>query len=464
MAGAKLDLSDIQGNILRGYTKFKFARFMFFRIHSAAGGRDFLRRLFPFVTPAEWGRQPPVAALNVGLSFAGLKALALPFDCLASFPTEFKDGMRVRAAGLGDTGDSNPQHWDPPWNSDPVHLVVMVYARDDQQRDVHCRPISAIAEQDSGQIEVLQHQDCQWLTIDNDLSRKEHFGFLDGISNPDVEGVPDNGVGKDIGNPDDQGVFRKIPVGEFILGYPGEGEEVAPMPLPILLGRNGTYLVMRKLKQEVEEFRTFVADKGRLVKGCPAGVDPGEFLGAKMFGRWKDGSPLERYPQGGRADPDNTFDYSADMAGASCPLGAHIRRVNPRDSLGFGGRIMRRHRLIRRSIAYGDYLEPGAGAAEVAADRGIMFLAFNSGLDQFEFVQQTWIGQGDDFQQGNDMDPVVGSRPGRRMMIPGDESTGRPPFLCFDIPRFVRTRGGEYFFAPSRTALRLLVSNQVRVT
>lgn len=342
MAGANLDLSDIQGNILRGYTRFRFARFMFFRVHSAGAGRGFLQELLRYVTPGEWGQRRPSAAFNVGLSFAGLKALALPIECLTSFPTEFQDGMKARAAALGDTGDSDPRCWDPPWNSDPVHLVVMVYAEGDRQREDHCREISAIAQQDSRQIEELQHQDCQWLTIGDEASRKEHFGFLDGISNPDVEGVPDNGVGKDVGNPDDQGVFRKIPAGEFILGYPGEGEEVAPMPLPILLGRNGAYLVMRKLKQEVEEFRNFVVDQSRLLKGVPDNVKAA-FIGAKMFGRWEDGSPLARYPQGspaasgGRADPDNTFSYSADMAGAACPLGAHVRRANPRDSLGFGG-------------------------------------------------------------------------------------------------------------------------------
>jgi hypothetical protein len=93
-----------------------------------------------------------------------------------------------------------------------------------------------------------------------------------------------------------------------------------------------------------------------------------------------------------------------------------------------------------------------------------MFLAYNSGLDQFEFVQETWINFGDDFHQGNDMDPIVGSGGDRRMMIPGDERTGRRPFLCRGIPRFITTRGGDYFFVPSLTGLRLLASGQVRVS
>jgi deferrochelatase/peroxidase EfeB len=128
---------------------------------------------------------------------------------------------------------------------------------------------------------------------------------------------------------------------------------------------------------------------------------------------------------------------------------------------------MSRRRLIRRGIPYGKHLAPGKQDGE---SRGIVFLAFNSGFDQFEFVQQAWINFGDDFEQGNDTDPIAGrrqavggSREGGRMMIPGDEATGRRPFICFDIPRFVTTKGGDYFFVPSLTGLRLLVSGQVEV-
>ena len=359
----------------------------------------------------------------------------------------------------------------------------MVYAVDEERRQRKCKEVSGIVDgvnrlDGEPRIEVLQPQDCQWLTVDGQRCRKEHFGFDDGISNPDVEGVPDRDT-RGGGNPDDEGGFRKIPAGEFILGYPGEGGEVAPMPLPHILGRNGAYLVMRKLQQHVGRFRKFTERVVTASRHVPAGLDPAdhaEYLAAKMVGRWKDGSPLVLFPEGsaarttGRPDRTNTFGYASDLAGACCPLGAHIRRANPRDSLGFGGKLVRRRRLIRRGIAYGDYLPDGADdetddqAHPGPSARGIMFLAFNSGLDQFEFVQQAWIGMGDDFQQGNDMDPVVGSRGERQMMIPGDEATGRLPFLCSGIPRFVTTRGGEYFFAPSLTGLRLLATGQVVVS
>ncbi len=424
-----LDLSDIQGNILRGYPRFKFARFMLFRILSADGGKRFLDRLSFLVTPGEWGEQQPPAAVNVGLSFAALEALKAPRACLASFPVEYQEGMKARLARLGD----RPEWWESPWNAEPVHVVVMVYAASDEERERQCREISRIVEDvnrpgGGPRIESLEHQNCQWLTVDGEQCRREHFGFEDGISNPDVEGVPRRGGQVDSGNPDDRGVFRKIPVGEFILGHRGEGGEVAPMPLPRLLGRNGAYLVIRKLEQHVGKFRDFVRDASRRLRNVPDDVDPAHYLAAKMVGRWMDGSPLVLHPERsamqavGRPDPDNTFRYSSDLAGASCPLGAHIRRVNPRDSMGFGGKIMSRRRLIRRGIAYGEYLPDGAAdttgeGSERESARGIMFVAFCSGLDQFEFVQQAWIGQGDDFQQGNDMDPLVGSRDDRQMMI-----------------------------------------------
>jgi len=481
MASPKLDLFDIQGNILRGYRSFHFARFMFFHIADAEGGRQFLQQLLPFITPAEWGGRKPTGATNVAINFAGLRALHLPAECLASFPVEFQEGMRKRAKSLGDTEESDPELWDDVWKSGAVHILVMVYADQPTARQARCDQISSLvrtinAGAPAPLISELQHQDAQWLEIDGERTRKEHFGFADGISNPDVEGVPDNGIGEDIGNPTAPGVFRKVPVGEFILGFPGEGGEVAPMPLPRLLGYNATYLVLRKLQQYVSRFRSFLtAQANSLNRAIGGALEPGvcaeEFLAAKMFGRWPDGSPLMTRPDAPAADPGNEFSYTEDPSGARCPLGAHIRRAYPRDFLGFDGKLVNRRRLIRRGIAYGDYLKPGQ---EDRGDRGIIFLAFNSGFDQFEFVQGNWINYGDDFQQGNDVDPIAGNRTsGRptagsrkrdRMMIPGDDTKPRRPFLCFDIPRFVSTKGGDYFFVPSLTGLRLIASDQVRVS
>jgi Dyp-type peroxidase family len=477
-----LDFSDIQGNILYGYRSFPFARFMFFAVEHAAAGRNFLAQLLRHVTPAKWPERP-LATTNIGFSFAGLRAFKLHSECLASFPCEFQEGMKARAASLGDTENGALHHWDQPWRDQNVHILIKCYADTERHLNQKCSDIRTLVS--AGVRELAPHQDAALLLINGKHTRKEHFGFEDGVSNPDVEGVSDDGGGGDTGNPDSSGMFRKVPVGEFLLGHRSEGGEVPPMPVPHLLAFNGSFLVFRKLEQDVPRFRQFLKSKApafarALGNALPAHVSAEEYLAAKMLGRWYNGSSLDLHPDRPGQKASNRFNYGDDPDGARCPLGAHTRRVNGRASLGFGGDILRRRRLIRRGITYGDYLLPSdeTDRAKAAAPRGIMFLAFNTSITrQFEFVQQQWMNGGDEFRQGDDTDPIAGPRygdgrmvvPGAalicdntgRMMIQGDERTGRPPFLCDDIPRFVTTKGGDYFFIPSLTGLRLMALGQV---
>ncbi len=486
---AILDFSDIQGNILRGYRSFHHARFLYFHFDRKGQGREFIAALVngDLVTPAHW-RHRPAATTNIALSMSGLRQLDLKVETLASFPVEFQEGMKARADLLGDFGDSAPDFWDEPWKSGEVHMLLTCYSGSSAGLEQHCQSLRRL--KPAGVHELTPHQDAGLLTVNGERQRKEHFGFDDGLSNPAVESVPDNGGPGDTGNIDEKGRFREVPIGEFLLGHRGEGGEVSPMPRPRLLARNGTYLVLRKLEQDVAGFRRFLKQKAALVRQVlgnklPTGVSAEDFLAAKMMGRWQDGSSLDLYPDAKAGDATNAFIYADDPEGARCPLGAHTRRANPRGSLGFGGNIISRRRVIRRGIAYGDFLpEEENGAPAATARRGIMFVALNTSIDrQFEFLQQQWLNGGDELLQGDDADPVVGSRyadgrmvvPGQRlqrdqkgatgrMMIPGDERKGRPPFLCSDIPCFVTTRGGGYFFVPSLTGLRLLASGKVNVS
>jgi Dyp-type peroxidase family len=467
-----LDLTNIQGNILRGYASFPCARFLFLEIHETSHARRLVQRLVDedLVTPAQW-RAKPDATLNIAISFDGLRALGLPEVSLATFPAEFQEGMKQRAKALGDVGCSSPEHWDPPWGERRVHILLMMYGRTGEALDAHCEKLRGLLP--DGVRELDPDQPAGRLRVNGNVTTKEHFGFDDGLSNPDIQGAPENAASRrqDIGNPDSNGQFRKIPLGEFLLGNRGEGGETAPMPLPHSLSNDATYLVFRKLEQDVPQFRDYLEAQAEaftraLSKDLPANVYAKDFLAAKMMGRWADGSSLVDYPyepagNGPDQSPGNAFGYAQDPAGARCPLGAHVRRANPRDSLGFGGKTMSRHRLIRRGIPYGDYLPHGE---QDKAKRGIIFMAFNSGLDQFEFVQQNWINNGDDFEQGNDGDPVVGSRGTGQMVIPGDEATGRRPYVCFDIPRFVTMKGGDYFFVPSLSGLSVLASGPIEVS
>jgi Dyp-type peroxidase family len=191
---------------------------------------------------------------------------------------------------------------------------------------------------------------------------------------------------------------------------------------------------------DVAAFRRFVAETD-----FPGGP---ELLAAKLVGRRRDGTPLVDHKG------INDFTYAGDPDGLACPLGAHIRRANPRDDRAFfDGRLTNRHRIVRRGRTYGQPLPPGV-TEDDGADRGLVFICFNADIwRQFETIQALWIDDGDPFGLGRDKDFLVGEPHGTdgKMTI-----QGHPPFFIKPQPRFVTMRGGEYLFRPSMTGLRFL--------
>ena len=214
------------------------------------------------------------------------------------------------------------------------------------------------------------------------------------------------------------------------------------------LGRSGTYMVWRKLHQHVARFRAMIREADRHYG------DEAE-LAAKLVGRWQNGAPLMTFP--GRppehfyssAGDANDFRYAAaDPGGRRCPLGAHVRRSNPRDALGFDGKLTFRHRIIRRGMPYGPELPEGV-LEDDGAERGLAFVCFNASITrQFESIQRQWLNDGNAFGLGEDRDFLLG---GTRMVVHGE----RPLFISSPLP-FVTTRGGEYLFVPGITALGAL--------
>jgi len=315
--------------------------------------------------------------------------------------------------------------------------------------------VSLLAHAAEHEVTLVGTQACGVLTP----TGQEHFGFADGLSNPEVEGsgVPAQpGSGKLM--PD--GTWAPIAAGEFLLGHRDEAGEIPVAPEPRLLARNSTYLVYRKLHQNIATFRRYVAEEGGRFPGGP------ESLAAKLMGRWYDGTPLAASPD--HADPTiagtpsliNAFTYATDAAGLRCPVGAHVRRSNPRDALGFPSLVNRR-RMIRRGAPYGRWIplsEPG----DDDGDHGLIFVALNASISrQFEFVQREWINYGNDFMLGNTTDPVAGFHDGTdRTVIPGTPPA-RPVHVCTGLPLFVEVRGGDYFFLPSMTALRAIATGSV---
>jgi Dyp-type peroxidase family len=457
---SKLDSTDVQGFALRGYN-FPLARFLFLRIPNARNGREFIARLVQHVATGElWDEGKPHTTVNVAFTYAGLAALDLPQASLQTFPVEFVEGMKARAGILGDTGKSAPDRWDDVWRQNPLHAWLGVYAQSAPELEDKCGEIRALAEATDG-AEMIGSQEAAALVIDGKISRKEHFGYTDGFGNPDYQGVDrDTQPGQGKLAPDGKS-WVPLATGELLLGYADEAGELPAAPVPHLLARNGTFMVYRKLHQNVAAFRTYMREKGELYPGGE------KQLKAKFVGRWPDGTPLELSPN--HEDPvvvadknkNVNFTYANDLDGARCPFGAHIRRANPRDAFGFSGRLVNRRRIARRGMTYGAYAPDSEPVDD--ADRGVIFMALNASIfRQFEFVQQQWIEYGNDARQGNDKDALLGNHEGAgKFMIQGTEDVANSPFLCGRLPNFVELRGGDYFFIPSITALRMIGAGAV---
>ncbi len=443
---AAVDLADLQGNVLRGYT-YPTAAYIFLRIDDPARARTLLGSMLPQVTTAEpWSNGGPHTAMQVAFTNTGLQALGVSESILETFPPEFREGMAARAELLGDRGPSAPERWDPGLGTGEAHVLVTVYADDDahlQERRAQLHEIGQAA----GASTVVHEQRAAALP-----GGRDQFGFFDGIAQPDVRG---NGVQArpGDGHPNGKGRWRSLATGEFLHGYPDEDGGLPAAPAAPL-DRNGTFAVYRKLATDVAGFRAYLHERGQ---HYPGGA---EMLAAKIVGRWPDGTPLELSPDRPDAaisgDPNriNDFTYADDDAGLRCPVGAHIRRVNPRESKGFfDGALSLRHRIIRRGRPYGPALPEGA-LEDDGQDRGLVFVCFEASIArQFEIIQALWIDDGDPFGLGRDRDFFVGQPEGDdgKMTIPG-----RPPFFLTPQPGFVTCRGGEYLYQPSLTGLRWL--------
>ena len=454
-----IELDDVQGLFARGYGNLKSAAFLLLTVEDAAAARRWLGNVSEAITPAS--ARPPDLALNVAFTSSGLERLGLAREALSMFSDAFLAGMTTphRMRILGDLDENAPAQWD--WggpSGGAVDAVLLLYARDD-----------------SGLTELEQeHAPAGFSLVRRldtaDLDGFEPFGFRDGISQPFVDGLGKSGP------PD-----ATVRAGEFLLGYSNEYGLYTDRPLldppadpgNVLprdvegsgradLGRNGSYLVLRQLRQDVAGFWQF-ADSATLREDGGSDPDARLRLAARMVGRWPSGAPLVLAPEAD--DPNlaeaNDFGYHEhDRRGARCPIGSHIRRSNPRDSLDprpgttRSLEINRRHRILRRGREYGPPLPlEQALAADDGAERGLHFICLNANIArQFEFVNQTWLNNPKFGELYDDADPFFA--PGA-FTIPTDGVRER----VTDVPRFVFVKGGAYFFLPGLAALRYLAGN-----
>lgn len=424
---------------------------------------------------------------TLSFTFNGLKALGVNGDTLRTFPETFQQGMAARAHLLGDNGDSAPENWHGALGDRRVHALLMLSSPQLIARDARERAKLRAAAREfnrgfgvNGAASTLRAQineiaidaigaeilhiemgEDPFTTKDGQVHdyrwRLEHFGFRDGISQPfvltDVHGgalpsPPPPGGGR----PMTDGTWAPVATGELFLGFKDEDGLMGVEPANAKLRNGGTYLVWRKLEQDVAGFHAFLEERRR---------DPDERarLSAQMMGRWPNGTPVVRHPDAQAAttahdaNTINDFRFEAeDTHGQKCPVGAHVRRTNPRDHL--NGEAARRHRILRRGISYGGSLMP-PGSNGDGEPRGLFFVALNARIDlQFEFVQRDWINSGEVFGRvGAGLCPLTGASEERH--TDAFQECGRTAPETH-LPRFVTTRGGDYFFVPSLDALGAL--------
>lgn len=459
----EVERHDIQGLVASGYGHLPQACFLLLEITDPVRAATWLDALAGEVTTAQ--RKSSGSAINIALAPSGFVKLGLPLEVVQGFSDRFLEGMTAphRRRGLGDVAGHAPEFWE--WggpNTARVDGVLLLYGEDEST--LAQLEERAVGEPDSAGLDVVQR-------LGTDLHDREPFGFRDGISQPLVEGLRS-------GRPD-----NTVRAGEFLLGYPNEYGQLTDRPLVghtadparILppdpegsgrgdLGRNGSYLVLRQLSQDVKSFWEFVDQATADVDGRS---DPAArlTLAAKMVGRWPDGTPLVLAPDSADQAPHDANDFGyhhTDPDGLRCPLGAHIRRVRPRDSLDprpgseKSIEVDQRRRLLRRGRAYGLPADPDAlpEAAGTESERGLHFICLCANITrQFEFIQQSWINSPKFNGLYEDPDPLMGPG-GHTFTVQAEPVRQRVK----DLPSFVSVRGGGYFFLPGISALRYLAS------
>jgi Dyp-type peroxidase family len=374
----------------------------------------------------------------VAFTWNGLRALGVNETSLATFPEEFRQGMAARWQVLGDTGQNHPDHWIGGLAGSQLHAIVILFAREESDRVQSVREHNALLARTPG-VEVLSSLDLEAIPF---KYVREHFGYRDRLTTPEIEGS---------GIEPTPGSGPPIKAGEFILGYPDEDGPPANQPQPDILSRNGSFMAYRRLQQHVGAFRDFLREQGGPT------VEEQELLAAKLMGRWRSGAPLVLAPE--KDDPaiandpqrNNNFDYARmDPQGYAVPLGAHIRRMNPRDT----AVNIQRRRVLRRGATYGPSLPEGT--PEDGVERGVAVFAICASLvRQFEFVQNVWVNDPNFHELGNERDPIIGAQDGTF-----DFTIPKRPVRkkIKGLPAFTSVRGGAYFFLPGIKALQYLAA------
>ena len=515
----KIDWTEVQGLLHSGYSSFPYSRYIFVNFKpNQSHIKTWLATLRSSITYASapqdhQGSQKPVNQLktnheksskenakahvciiNLAFTATGFEKAGLTVDDMQTFPDEFRYGMHDERASivLGDTGQNCPNQWGWGNAEEPVDAVIIAFYKDRKAMNSHTIKFDRT---------LIEHKHRVVRVVEGEIEKKNDkfckkgvFGFIDGLSNPVIRGgiKPFRQRDVDPGGP--------INPGEFLCGHFNERNQTSASPSvgPTLAARknlmpsagksmylghlnedrfsfglNGSYMVIRQLKQNKEAFdacvnRIYDGDKelkekvaNRVCNPC----DAKNFIKAKFLGRWPDGTAMVDAPtielkqslseNGVQADTRNDFGFrDTDSDGYKCPFGSHIRRAFPRDSLADTAetslKLVNRRRLLRRGRNY------YAGTKAARQKQGIMFICFNADIGkQFEFVQGSWLNGEKFVGPDREVDPLIGIRG----TSPTSFSVQRKPVrkIYKGLTQFVNVLGGSYFFLPSRSTIDYLI-------
>lgn len=456
----KIEWEDVQRIVLSGFKHLPYSAYVLCRFRPEERAQkkkwltDLAKRLTPVLPDPERKAQP---AINLALTASGLRQLRIDEAALNSFSFEFLEGMAPpRAAGapiprrtniLGDLEASSPEFWDwGGWNEKTRHVdvLLLLFAADETSLD-------QLIETETDAMQGVADGDPIVLKGHLFPDTKEHFGYADGLSQPKIEGRP-----KKTNKAREKGTSEirpgsEVKPGEFLLGYLNERRARITTGHGRDIRRNGTYLVFRQLEQDVPAFNAFLSDVAKNLG------ETEDWVAARLLGRWRDGVPLvpERAVASVGSTKNNFLYYYEDRAGLTCPIGAHIRRANPRDSLipdpVTALHLSKMHRIIRRGRPYGERWKPnGQERLGEKAERGMLFIALNADIaGQFELIQHSWLNNSRFNGLYAGTDPISHFSGGESITI-----QSRPANLHIPRPApFVRVRGGAYFFLPGIRAL-----------
>ncbi len=450
---------DIQGDVLVGLQK-KAEIFAFFTISTpVADFKGGLRDLIKDIATTKQTRiyeeshQGDVVKVNIAFTAAGLEKLGV--QNVDKADKSFVAGMKAKAAALG---DDMAKDWLSPFIDDGIDGVLLIAAWDPSPKgamDLAQNRLGEVVSAFGGSLSILHTELGQ---LNPAAPGHEVFGFADGVSQPAVEGLHRPEAAEDQSFPG-QDIVK---LGDFILGhYEKENGDTATPPVPWM--ENGSYLVFRRLQQHVNVFNDYVKSN---FMGLAS--DSSQF-GAKLIGRWKDGSPLARDPVTANPHHDeskprenNDFEFGIPKVGQErCPFDAHIRRVYPRSDIEGGPGNSEARRILRAGIAYDQ-------SADGKVDEGLLFVCYQSSIiEKFEFIQTKWANADDipfdppypaEFSKNKPAKPGIDLIIGQGPLPRGADWTVDPEDkrILTDVPKFVTATGGGYFFSPSISGLRAL--------